>query len=156
MATVFRRSGARSKTPESAWRSEAIALMKIRYGKRLYHHRNQQGLGSKAGVPDDFFLIRTSADGVEPVTCVFVAIEFKEPDYKDRGKPIPRDIKSQFASHPEFLSQWDRRTEQDKQIEAIRDCGGRAAKVRNWEELERLLEGIIPEQPALFSRKVQR
>jgi hypothetical protein len=51
-----------------------------------------------------------------------VAIEWKQPGYKPRASGVP--------------------TAQDYEIEAIKSCGGRAAKVRNWEELEALVRGI--------------
>lgn len=50
----------------------------------------------------------------------FVAIEWKRPDYR----------------RPNF------ETAQDREIEAIMACGGRAAKVKSWDELEALLEGL--------------
>lgn len=58
-----------------------------------------------------------------------VCIEWKRPDYRPTGK---------------F-------TAQDAEIAAIIRAGGRAGKVRNWEELENLVSGIEPVQRGLFT-----
>ena len=130
MATVFVRGRSRQeRTPESAWRSVGMRWLRERFGRYLWEYRTVGGIGQRNGVPDDLLLIRyrplgQSEDASEltqgmPQGC-FVAIEWKKPTYTG-GK---------------------RATAQDAEIEWIIRCGGRAGKVRNMQELEKLVEGI--------------
>lgn len=121
MATMFSRKPRKAMTPESAWRSDALKLLRIRYHGVIWEYRTVGNGMSRSGVPDDILIIR----GIP------VLIEWKRHDYKP-GK------------HP---------TAQDREIEAIRKAGGRAAKVKNWEELETLLDGIEPVQYCMLSSK---
>jgi len=63
-------------------------------------------------------------DDLLVIRGIFVGVEWKRPDYRP-SKP------------------W---TAQDAEIEGIRTAGGRAAKVRNMDELEALVAGIEPVQ----------
>lgn len=118
MAVVFRRR--KEQTPESAWRSAGMKWLKLRFGRRLWHYRTVGGVGQRAGVPDDLMLIGG----------VFVAIEWKRPDYRPTGRV----------------------TAQDTEIARIIECGGRAGKVRNWADLEALVEGLQPVQLGMKDR----
>jgi hypothetical protein len=128
MATLFSRKPTKALTPESAWRHTGLEWLKIRFGRNLWHYRTVAGITQRLGVLDDHFI----------VCGVPVQVEWKRPDGKYR-----RDTKTYAA--------------QEREIEAVRQAGGRAGFVESWEDLEALVDGIpCVQQSMLSARRVNR
>jgi|GEM_PF-1969312 len=121
--TIFQRTGKKKLTPEGEFRAAGIQWLKIRFGRHLWHLRTVAGITQRLGVLDDHFIIR----GVP------VQVEWKRADGKYR-----RDTKTYEA--------------QEKEIEAVRAAGGRAAFVASWDDLESLTDGIEPVQLGMTRR----
>lgn len=76
----------RNGTPESDFRRACIKWLKLKFGHRIFHERNQQSMGSTPGRPDDEFLFMSSdPERPDPIP---VFIEFKAPG----GRLGPRQI----------------------------------------------------------------
>ena len=130
MTTIFyRRRSNKPETSESAFRNACIDLIKIRFGRYVWHYRHVGSItdGKNRSLLDDHFIIR----GVP------VQIEFKRPD-------------GQYRKNTKTYRQ------QEKEIEDIRRAGGRAGFVGSYEELNALLVGIEPVQLGMRTQMSQQ